>query len=249
MPRTLATVAGVALLVAVVCLSAAAAIGGPEFMRHAGWSWGWHGHRMHYSEDGSVSTSDDDGPQATRDFAWTGGQDLRVGGPIEVRYVDGAPAKVTASGPASLVNALKVQSGDIDLDGVHLGGDQRVTVTVTAPGVSRFHMGGATKLEVEDYKQPNLTLDLSGASEATVSGQTQTLALEGSGAARAHLEDLKAAEVTAKMSGAATAKVTALRAAKLDASGAGGIELANRPAQLDTSTSGAGHISVEGDDD
>ena len=100
MIRTLLMIAVAGFLVSAVTLSVAVAITGPEAIVHGAWSFGPHGWgwRHHYRE---VDESRDDGPETSRDIAWTGGDHLVVSVPADVQYTQAdGPAKLTVSGPA-----------------------------------------------------------------------------------------------------------------------------------------------------
>src|SRR6185369_9227162 len=95
-------------LLSVATIGAAVAIGGPEVLSHAAWTWGANRHwdfDRHWDHDEAWSRWDDDarggdsGPQKTRDLSWTGGDTLEIDVPAEVLYTQAAgPAKLTISG-------------------------------------------------------------------------------------------------------------------------------------------------------
>lgn len=245
MIRVLIMIAVAGFVLALASLSAAVAIGGPDAIARGGWHWagGWD-HDEHWDKtwDPDWDPAEDRGPVATRTFAWDGDDRLSLNIPAEVTYTQAeGPGKVTVTGPERLLNRMEVEDGRIR---VRKGawGVRKVQIAVTAPSVTRFHLSGANRLTIQNYRQPSLSVHVSGASEVTAHGQTEVLDVDISGAGEAHMGELKANEARVDISGAGEATVAPAAKARLEISGMGEINLLTDPADLETDISGAGRI-------
>jgi len=249
MVRVLVMIAVTGFLVSLASLTAAVAIGGPALLESAAWGgwsphWGHHGDYSGWSWD----VRDDDrrggGAQATRDFTWNGGDSLDVDVPAEVTYTQApGPAKITVSGPERLVSEVEVEGGRISWTHRHHHmhwGD--LVITMTAPNVTRFELGGSGKLAINSYKQDKLDLDISGDADVTAAGETGDLQLNVSGSGDADLSGLKARTADVDIAGSGEAKLAPTDAAKVDISGSGDVTLLTHPPKLDTDISGSGSL-------
>jgi len=246
MIRVLVMIAVTGFLVSLVTLSAAVGIGGPKVLEHGGWSFGpnnhfffdsreWNGHRHGHDRA-------DDGPQTSRDLAWSGGDLLGVDIPADVQYVQATgPAKLTVTGSRDVVADVVVDRGRIDF--AHDRGHwSNLTIVLSAPGVNRFEMTGSGKLDISGYRQDKLTLDLSGDSQVTVKGEARTLNLQVSGSSESDLSGLKLKDATVEIDGSGDTTIAPTDSAKLDISGSGEVTLLTNPARLESNISGSGEI-------
>jgi hypothetical protein len=256
MIRVLAMIAVAGFLLSAVCLSVAVGIAGPEFISRGVWSW--HGPLNHFrwGNDGHHGFNlgydlSDDGPQATREIAWTG-ETLDVEMPAEVRFTQAeGPAKLIARGPKSALDHLVVEGGHLHFDRtMNDVGD--VTIELTAPKVTHFGLSGSGKLDIADYRQDTLDLRISGDAEITAKGSAKTVKLDISGSGNANLSDLAADGADVKITGSGQTRVGPKTWAKLDISGSGDVTLIGRPARVESHVSGSGSIqqddSGSGDD-
>lgn len=246
MIRALIIIAVAGFLMAVGCISAAVAIGGPEAIARSNWSWGW----VWDDEDHPRADRwrhETRGPQIQRDFPWSGSS-LSVDAPAEIEYVQApGPAKLTIRGPAALLDRVRVEGGRISLAPGRRRGSG-LHIRLTAPDVTRFELDGVGSLNIAGYKQDQLVLDASGLAEIHAEGETKAVKVRVSGAGEADLAQLKTAGADVDISGAGEATVGPTDWARVAISGAGEVELLTRPAQLETSVTGAGSVHVPGDD-
>lgn len=247
MIRALVIVAVAGFLMSVACITAAISIGGPEAIARSAWSWTWdwddHPHHFGVWRHGDR----DGGPQAQRDFPWSGDR-LEVNAPAEIDYVQApAPAKLTISGSRRALDEVRVEGGSISLaPGAHRWSE--LHVTLSAPDVTRFELNGANELNISGYKQDELTLSASGQAQIQAQGQARSVKLSVSGAGDADLSELKTARADIDISGAGAATVGPTDWARVQISGMGDVKLLNRPKQLETHISGAGRIRQPGQD-
>jgi len=258
MTRTLLIIAGAAFVLALATLGGAAAIGGRDLARH-GWSW-----TLHDGDGDTVRFERENGarqPDVTKTLAWTGGSSLVLDLSADVTYVQGEQAGVVITGPRDIVERVR-------LDGSHLSmadGDnhERVTIgwdsngptgsadsellhiVVTAPSVTDFDLRGSQDLEIRDYDQEVLTIEISGSGEVTANGKARALTLDINGSGEAQLASLDTTDAKVEVAGSGEARIAPTGKADVSISGSGDIILARRPATLNQSISGSGDVTQE----
>jgi hypothetical protein len=246
MIRALVIVAVAGFLMAIGCISAAVAIGGPQAFARSGWTWTWgdDDHPPRFGWRPTVAR----GPQTQRDFPWSGDR-LEVNAPAEIEYVQAeGPARLTVRGPAAVLDRVRVQGGRISLTpGAPAWSD--LHIRLSAPDVTRFQLNGANRLTISGYRQDELVLEASGHAEIDAAGEVKTVRLRLSGDGEADLSELKAAGAEIDISGAGRASVGPSEWARIDISGMGDVDLLTRPKELQTNISGAGRIRTPGDSD
>jgi len=257
MIRTLLIIAGAALVLAVVTLGGAAAIGGRDMARH-GWAWTFK------DDDGSsvsVHRADDRRIEETsKTLAWTGGDSLIVEMSADVEYVQGATPGVVITGAADLVDRIRLDGNRLTMlnaegpnnerivfgrnaDGRGIWVDsEQVRVVVTAPTIHTFDLRGSSDLTLRDYDQDSLTIDQSGSGDVEGAGRVRALKLSITGSGDADLDDLAAIDADVTLSGSGDARIAPTGSAKVSISGSGDVELATRPATLSQSLTGSGGV-------
>ena len=246
MIRTLFLIAAASFVLAVACLSGAAAIGGRELL-HRRWPDNWTVH-IRDDDGGSVTISprgDEDaasGPTATREIAWTGGDSLYVDLPADVQFAAGAgPGKIIVTGPKGAVDRVALSGSHLELTDED-GGGGRVSVALTAPAVRRFVLNGDQNLSLKGVNQDELDLDVSGHAIANAVGKVRAAKVDISGDGDVDLAKLAAQDAHVEISGAGRARVAPAASADLRISGSGEIDLLSRPPSLSSEVSGAGRI-------
>lgn len=257
MIRTLFIIAGAALVLCLVTVGGAVAIGGHDLQRH-GWAWTFrddNGESVRFERVKGGGT-DDLGPMTTRTLAWTGGETLTVDSSVDVEYVQGPANSVVVTGPKALADRVTVEDGRIRL----ADGDERVVfgwssgnfsarserdelkVVVTAPNVRRFVSNGSGDLTIRQYDQPSMSVAVSGSSDVSASGRADRLDLDISGSGDADLASLTLTDAKVDIAGSGEATVAASGTVDIDINGSGDVNLALRPAKLNSSVSGSGQV-------
>lgn len=257
MIRTLFIIAGAALVLCIVTVGGAIALGGHDLQRH-GWAWTIKDRdgetiRFERVKSGEV---EDLGPFTTRTLAWTGGDTLTVDSTIDVEYRQGPENTVVVTGPKALADRVRLENGRLSLG----EGDERIVfgwssgnfsarserdelrVVVTAPNVVRFVSNASGDLDIKAYDQPSLALDVSGSADVTAEGRTDALRLEIDGSGDADLRALAARDATIDLSGSGDANVAPTGDVQVRIDGSGDVTLAARPAKLTTELSGSGDV-------
>lgn len=259
MIRTLFIIAGAGVVLATGALAGAFALTGND-LRHNDWSWS-------VTEDGAGG---DDfrmqrgpvQPDVTRTLAWTGGDRLQIEVPVDVIYVQGAEAGVVVSGPQALAdrirlvdNRLTMEAAERDTPGEHgsirwtgngirvWNDEERLTVTVTAPSVTRFDLIGSGDVDIRDYDQANLNLTLSGAGDVSARGTSRSVVVDVSGSGDADLSALQTVDADIALSGSGDVRAGPSGQAKIDLSGSGDVDLTRRPTNISQTVSGNGEVN------
>ena len=257
MIRTLFIIAGAALVLCLVTVGGAVAIGGQDLQRH-GWAWTFKdddGETVRFERVRGGGT-DDMGPFTTRTLAWNGGETLSVDSSVNVEYVQGDAGSVVVTGPKALADRVRIEDGHIRLG----DGDERVVfgwnsgnfsarserdelkVVVTAPNVRRFVSNGSGDLAIVAFDQPSLTLDLSGSADVTASGRSDALDLTINGSGDADLRGLTLKDARIDIAGSGDADLTASGQVDVQINGSGDVTLSGRPANLNSRISGSGQV-------
>ena len=160
MIRLLVIIAVVGFLTAIVTLGGAAALGGRDLAARD-WQWNWVGGpgpwRSHHDQGpGSEST--------TRELTWDGTEALDLAVPAELVFTQGGtgPGQLTITGPKYIVDALTLAAGRLD-DGMSHHRRGRLKILMTAPKVTRFDLGGSSRLTIGSLADLGYTVNLAAA--------------------------------------------------------------------------------------
>lgn len=256
MIRNLLIITGVGLLLAVVGIGGALALGGRDLARH---DWVWvltdDGDRdsVRIERGGRVP------PDVTRTLAWDGGERLLLDLPADVTFIQGADAGVTITGPAGVVETVRLNDGRLVMDedddraehayvrwgrgGFRAWSDtDRLKVTVTAPSVTAFEIIGSSDVSIRDYNHPTLALTVSGSGDVEVEGQTRSLAVEITGSGDIDADRLAVTDAAIDITGSGDVRVGPTGEVKVDLSGSGDVDLTRRPGRLAQQVSGTGDV-------
>lgn len=115
-------------------------------------------------------------------------------------------------------------------------------IRITAPNIDRIEASGASKVNLSNLKNSELTVDTSGASKINVSGETAKLDIDVSGASKIDAGSLLTLTANIDASGASHVNVNVANELVADASGASRITYTGS-ATVSKSTSGASSVS------
>jgi hypothetical protein len=258
MTRTLLIIAGAAFVLALATLSGAAAIGGRDLAAH-GWSWTLHdvdGDTVRFERENGARQ-----PDTTKTLAWTGGKSLVLDLPADVTYVQGDHAGVVITGPKDIVERVRLEGDRLSMTdgdnhervtiGWHNDGltgrtdSELLHIVVTAPSVTNFDLRGSQDLEIRNYDQDTLNIDVSGSGDVVANGRTRALTLDLSGSGEAELAAVATTDATVDLSGSGDARIAPTDKATLTIQGSGDIALTTRPRTINQDITGSGDIRQE----
>ena len=266
--RNTLIVAGASFVLAIGCFAGVAALAGPEILKN-GWTLPLdHDETIVIRENGKVVRTGrhfvqgrQAEPSVDRTFKWSGTDQLIIDLPVDVVFVQGAEAKIVASGPKSYIDRLRVDGGHITLAdndgvdhdsitinafGVHVESDSdRMKITVIAPDVTRFDIRGSGDLDIRRYDHPTIGVSVSGSGDLEASGRVDAVTVDNSGSGYVNLADLKAKDAVFDVSGSGGGAVFATNKAKIDISGSGDVELRTEPKSVSSEITGSGEVRRE----
>lgn len=256
MIKKLFIVAGVSAVVSVICLTGAAALAGNE-IGTKGWSVSVieDGDHIRFRKGDAAKPQ----PAATRNLAWTGSDLLSSDLDADVEYVQGDDASIRITGPQTLIDAVRFDAGKLWMldtpntpDSVHftIGPDgieaqsnrEGLRIVVTAPSVTRFQVLGSGVIDVHNYDQPKIDVEVHGSGSFHGSGLTRVATVNLSGSGEADLENLRATDADVRLSGSGNTDIHASGKVKVDLSGSGNVELKTKPESLESTISGSGSL-------
>ena len=240
MIRSLFIIAGASLVLAIVCLAGAAAVGGQEIARDG---WKISGDEWSLAE-GDFNWESSDENIVTREIAWEGGEALAFDLSARVIYAQGDEPSITVAGPSEVVERVTFADGRFDLqDGVRTERRSRPRITIVAPAVTRFTLNGSQDLEIRDYDQPTLALAVSGSGDVEGYGRTETLTVTVDGSGDVDLEGLPSSDAVIEINGSGGVEAAPVRLAEVSIRGPGDVDLSPRPQRLTSQVSGSGEVS------
>lgn len=246
MVRTLLIIAAAGFVLMLVSFGGAIALGGPE-LRNGGWTL-----NMDDWDHNGSSSVEWSGPAVERTLDWSGSDTLTIALPADVVFTQGDETSVVVRGPEGAVERVTLVDGRLgfpdgdERDG-HItifGRTEGLTVTITAPDVSRFVMEGFGDLALHNIDREALDIVVEGAGDIEAIGRAGSLNLTIEGAGDADLSGLSVDNAEVRIAGAGGAEVNASQSANVVIEGVGDVDLVQRPARLTQSVSGVGSVDV-----
>lgn len=175
---------------------------------------------------------------------------IEVSGALTVKAKIGESQSVQISGDDNIVPLVttSVHKGTLKIQVQHNGSLKPkvpLTATIVAEDLVAANISGACEVEVSGVVADDFNVDLSGASQLTLSGECQQLTADISGASRFDGSSMQAQNVKIDVSGAGNAKVYASESISGDASGASNLRYAGNPDRAHIDSSGASTVKAE----
>jgi len=190
------------------------------------------------AEKGSGTTAVEN--REVRDF-----EKVDVGGVFHVEIIAQSEFGVEVEGDDNLLQFVKT---DVRNGTLEISMDKRVKthnplrIRISAPDIKGLEASGASKVNLSNLKNNELSLDTSGASKINVSGETGSFIVDVSGASQIDAGGLSTVIANIDASGASHVNVNVSKDLTADASGASRITYTG-PAHVSKSTSGASSVS------
>jgi hypothetical protein len=124
--------------------------------------------------------------------------------------------------------------------------DHSAEVKLIVNSVSKISVTGAAKVRGSNLNTDSLTMELTGAGEATLNGKVKFFDVTISGAGKIKAYKLIAERVQANISGAGVLEVQAQKILDADVRGAGRVTYLGTPAVVKTDVSGVGQVRPRG---
>jgi hypothetical protein len=181
------------------------------------------------------------------EWAWDGTDALGIDVPATVHYVQGGPARITATGSDDMLERLRVGQGQIRLcEDCRVSGD-RLDITVSGVRLNNVALHGANgDIQLGRLDQDRLSLAISGTGRISAAGRVDRLelAISGTGELRMGTAIVQRADIS--ISGSGNAEVTPREQANIHVSGSGNVRMTAAPARLSQVVSGSGGVRIAG---
>jgi len=171
---------------------------------------------------------------------------LDISGAYEVEIVAQKEQSLEIEGDDNLLPLIKTEVNDGVLsisNEKSFSTKHKLRVRISLPTLEGISTSGASDIVASNIKSQDFNINMSGASNLKVSGETYKLDVDLSGAGEVDAKDLHARIVSVDSSGAAQADVYASEELRADVSGAGNVNYYGDPKTVKEGTSGAGTIS------
>jgi len=189
-----------------------------------------------------------------REWAWDGGDRLRVGGAMTVRVVRGGPARVIMTGPEELVSVAYLRRGNLGLEQSSWWTSPwrnrgRIEVTISGVSLGEVAVSGSSQVTLgAGTVRPNdFAVRVSGSGSITAGGQVRQLHARVSGSGSARLGEMSARQGEVSVSGSGSVTVDAVDEVDVSISGSGQVRIHDRPRTMAQSISGSGRLAAGGD--
>jgi hypothetical protein len=123
----------------------------------------------------------------------------------------------------------------------HSGIDVRINV----PNLESIKAAGAGKFHISDLKNDKFTVQTTGATALTASGETKSVEIRNAGAGKIDTDSLHAQKAKVDISGAASVDVNASEQLDASVSGVGRVSYSGNPKTVNKSVSGMGVVSAK----
>lgn len=171
---------------------------------------------------------------------------IDVGGAFQVEIVAQQDFSVEVEADDNLLPMIRTEVDGgvlkIETDG-RISPTKPIRIRISAPDINTMDISGVAAVTATGMKNAKTSVDLSGKSTLSISGQTDKLVVEISGASHLDAEELKAVDAVIDASGASRTKVNLTGDLRADASGASSIIYSGTPGDVEKSSSGAASIS------
>jgi len=178
-------------------------------------------------------------------WGWKGGDTLAMDAPINIRYEPKGPPQVSVTGPAELLQHVKVTDGRIATDtSVTRESGKRVEAVVSGMPIRKFVINGGENLDLGEIDQPGLDLHINGTGSVRGRGKVERLKLTIAGPGDADLGGLSVTgDANISILGSGDASLSPHGSVRLFIAGSGDLKLLTKPTELRQTIIGSGEVS------
>ena len=192
---------------------------------------------------GALQFRADDDATIDREFTWKPGSSMTIGLPAHVTWQPADQPRATASGPAWLLEYVRV-------DSEHLLGRFKprlfhhnpLTVTLEGPAIQTWSLTGSGDLLLKNLSQPSLQLQLNGSGDIKAAGRVDAVSVSVTGSGDVDLSLLAHDSATVEVTGSGDVMLAPRMQANLSIEGSGDVVLLAKPETLRANVSGGGNI-------
>ena len=171
---------------------------------------------------------------------------ISASGAFEIRVNVGEEESLSVTADDNLLRYIvtKVRNGKLIIDSKrNLSPRRDIVITITAKDLKMVEASGACDIFVENINNDYFEVDMSGASDIKLQGNTNKFLIDLSGAGNVDAKNLIAKDVRVSLSGASDASVHATESLDAEVSGVGSVDYYGDPDKVVTDVSGVGSIN------
>ena len=121
--------------------------------------------------------------------------------------------------------------------------EEKLVVNINTPNYDEVSLSGSGNINILDFKNNNLSLNISGSGNITGNGEVETLVVKINGSGNLMSKEIKSKSATITINGSGVGKVFASDSISAKINGSGNIEYFGNPENVDSIINGSGDIN------
>ena len=121
--------------------------------------------------------------------------------------------------------------------------EEKLVVNINTPNYDEVSLSGSGNINILDFKNNNLSLNISGSGNITGNGEVETLVVKINGSGNLMSKEIKSKSATITINGSGDAEVFASDSISAKINGSGNIEYFGNPENVDSIINGSGDIT------
>ena len=120
--------------------------------------------------------------------------------------------------------------------------EEKLVVNINTPNYDEVSLSGSGNINILDFKNNNLSLNISGSGNITGNGEVETLVVKINGAGNLMSKEIKSKSATITINGSGDGEVFASDSISAKINGSGNIKYFGNPENVDSIINGSGNI-------
>ena len=120
--------------------------------------------------------------------------------------------------------------------------EEKLVVNINTPNYDEVSLSGSGNINILDFKNNNLSLNISGSGNITGNGEVETLVVKINGSGNLMSKEIKSKSATITINGSGDGEVFASDSISAKINGSGNIKYFGNPGNIDTILNGSGDI-------
>ena len=256
MIRNLLKLAGASFVLSLGCIAGASMLAQRDLSQN---NWGW---TLIEQDDGfkiDKGSKQAIEPKASRTLNFAPTEALKIDFPHDVIFKQGPVASLVVEGPKSMIERVSLKDGLLFIEpgtdfkkvirfqltgkGIEARGNMDdLKVTITAPNIHQFTLLGSGDLEIENYDQTSLDLNILGSGDIRAKGRAKTSKITISGSGTVDAKALNVQNASVDIDGSGEAHMAPTEVADIKINGSGDVVLETKPRSLTIKSLGSGSV-------
>ena len=120
--------------------------------------------------------------------------------------------------------------------------EEKLVVNINTPNYDEVSLSGSGNINILDFKDNNLSLNISGSGNITGNGEVETLVVKINGSGNLMSKEIKSKSATITINGSGDGEVFAIDSISAKINGSGNIKYFGNPENVDSIINGSGNI-------